>query len=81
MVLVQHATTTLRQSINDFQGSQDPDSLAEILHRAQRFYEALHVNVNIPLGTADYPDAVNSSCKGMKLSFQYAYLVVRMLQF
>ncbi|KAJ7475922.1 P-loop containing nucleoside triphosphate hydrolase protein [Mycena latifolia] len=56
MVLVQHATTILQQSIYLMRGSQGPDPLAEVLEWAERLYESLAFDTEIYRGTAKYPD-------------------------
>ncbi|KAF7374810.1 Lipid A export ATP-binding/permease protein MsbA [Mycena sanguinolenta] len=41
MVLVQHATKTVQQSIYQLRGTQGPDTLAQVLGSAERLYETI----------------------------------------
>ncbi|KAJ6576570.1 P-loop containing nucleoside triphosphate hydrolase protein [Mycena vulgaris] len=70
MVLVQHATMTLQQSIYQLRGSQGPDTMAEVLGWAERLYEAVAFDTELHRGTAKYPDPVSSHADGMKVSFR-----------
>ncbi|KAJ6508047.1 P-loop containing nucleoside triphosphate hydrolase protein [Mycena vitilis] len=70
MVLVQHASMTLQQSIYLFRGSQAPDTLAEVLGWAERLYDTIGFDSIMNHGTAEYPSCTRrSSPKGMKITF------------
>ncbi|KAJ7158675.1 P-loop containing nucleoside triphosphate hydrolase protein [Mycena filopes] len=51
MVLVQHATTTLKQSIEQLRWAQSPDTLVEVLESAEQLYEAIAFDSELNRGT------------------------------
>ncbi|KAJ6531882.1 P-loop containing nucleoside triphosphate hydrolase protein [Mycena capillaripes] len=69
MVLVQHASMTLQQSIYLLRGAQGPDTLAEVLGWAEQLYETIAFESDLNCGTAEYPSQ-RSSTKGMKIRFR-----------
>ncbi|KAJ7714963.1 P-loop containing nucleoside triphosphate hydrolase protein [Mycena maculata] len=70
MVLVQHATATLKESIYLLRGSQGPDTLADVMKWAGNLYEAIALDSEVNGGTAPYPDPDSSKAEGMKVSFR-----------
>ncbi|KAF8236754.1 P-loop containing nucleoside triphosphate hydrolase protein [Tricholoma matsutake] len=68
MALFQHASTTLRQSMESLRGSQFPASVTETMHHIRRFYEALDYNNNVDKAV-NYPNHLSCS-KGMRVSFR-----------
>lgn len=70
MALFQHASTTLRQSMESLRGSQFPASVTETMHQIRRFYEALDYNNNVDKAV-NYPSHLSCS-KGMRVSFRWA---------
>ncbi|KAJ6513155.1 P-loop containing nucleoside triphosphate hydrolase protein [Mycena sanguinolenta] len=69
MVLVQHATKTVQQSIYQLRGTQGPDTLAQVLGGAERLYETIALKSELNKGTVQYPNS-RSSKKGMKITFR-----------
>ncbi|KAJ7773381.1 hypothetical protein B0H16DRAFT_1512150 [Mycena metata] len=69
MVLVQHATTTLKQSIEQLRWAQSPDTLVEVLQGAEELYETIAFDSELNRGTIAYPDP-RSKEKGMKIVFR-----------
>ncbi|KAJ7455373.1 P-loop containing nucleoside triphosphate hydrolase protein [Mycena galericulata] len=70
MVLVQHATTTLQQSIYQLRGNPEPDTLVDVLGWAKDLYEAVALDSELYRGKAQYPDKKRSDRAGMKVSFR-----------
>ncbi|KAJ7903462.1 P-loop containing nucleoside triphosphate hydrolase protein [Mycena olivaceomarginata] len=69
MVLVQHASTTLKESIRMLRENRGPDTLLEVLGWAKRLYEAVALESELNRGTAEYPRPW-SSTKGMNITFR-----------
>jgi hypothetical protein len=69
MVLVQHASTTLKESIRMLRENRGPDTLLEVLGWAERLYEAVALESELNRGTAEYPRPW-SSTKGMNITFR-----------
>ncbi|KAJ7707623.1 P-loop containing nucleoside triphosphate hydrolase protein [Mycena rosella] len=67
MVIVQHATMTLQQSIYQLRGNQGPDTLAEVFGWAERLYEAVAFESELHRGTVKYPQ--RAEAKGMEVKF------------
>ncbi|KAJ7274300.1 P-loop containing nucleoside triphosphate hydrolase protein [Mycena haematopus] len=69
MVLVQHATATVQQSIYQLRRTQGPDSLTEVLRWAEHLYEAIALEGELNSGTIKYPSPLSSE-NGMKITFR-----------
>lgn len=71
IALFQYATWTLRQSLSNLRGYQDPSPL---MSQIQRFYEVLDCEIDPDSsGSANYPLS-SSSHKGVKLAFRWGQM-------
>jgi hypothetical protein len=72
MALFQHASTTVRQSIDGLKGGECYAPLGVIMNQIRRFYETLEYEDNANRPVTDYPSYLSCS-KGMRISFRSVF--------
>lgn len=69
IAFLQHATTSLRQSVDAMQGTVNPTTIWDIMNKARVFYEVMDLDANDNAGMIEYPND-KSSTQGMAISFR-----------